>query len=252
MPVLSQPAQHVLMSPFRLVNIDNFSQFTAINLTKDPGYDPAVRTIPQCVEVVLMWNLEDGKVGHNVLHARNAGTYPGTVAMANAILSGLSTGASWTAMASFLASTTGLASLTQRDLNVPNQPVLANSAGGAPGTSASPALPNETAVVITLRTAKAGRAFRGRVYVPGWATNALGTGNVIAAACVTDINAWANTIPTVFQSQGLTFVIGQHSRVAYTSPIGTPHPKRDPTTVDVTSQAVKDNHWDTIRRRGLK
>jgi hypothetical protein len=240
------------MSPVRLVNIANFPQFTAINLMKDPGYDPAVRTIPQCVEVGLGWGLEDGKVGHNVLHARYAGTYPGSVAMANAILVGLTTGAAWTAMATFLSSTGGLQILTLRDLNTPNQPLLQNTASGAIGTSVSAALPNETAIVVTLRTAKAGRAFRGRIYLPGWATNALGTGNVIAAACVTDINAWANTIPTVFQAQGLTFVIGQHSRLAYTSGIGTPHPARAATTVDITSQSVKDNHWDTIRRRGLK
>jgi hypothetical protein len=240
------------MSPFRLVNVANFPQFTAINLTKDPGYDPAVRTIPQCVEVVLQWVLEDGKVAHNVLHARYAGTYPGTVAMANAILTGLTTGAAWTAMATFITPTTTLSFVTLRDLNTPNQALIANNVAGGAGSSASAGLPNEVAVVVTLRTAKAGRAFRGRIYLPGWATNALGTGNVIAAACLTDINAWANTIPTVFTSQGLTFAIGQHSRVAYTSPIGTPHPKRDPTTVDITSQSVKDNHWDTIRRRGLK
>jgi hypothetical protein len=240
------------MSPFRLVNVANFPQFTAINLTKDPGYDPAVRTIPQCVEVGIVWGMEDGKLAHNVLHARYSGSYPGTVAMANAILAGLVTGAAWTAMASFIASTGAIGSVTLRDLNTPNQPLLSSTGPGGVGTSASPSLPNETAIVITLRTAKAGRAFRGRIYVPSFATNALGAGNVIAAACITDVNAWANTIPTVFQSQGLTFVIGQHSRLAYTSPIGTPHPKRDPTTVDVTSQSVKDNHWDTMRRRGLK
>jgi hypothetical protein len=240
------------MSPFRLVNIANFPQFTAINLTKDPGYDPAVRTIPQCVEVALYWTLEDGKVGHNILHARYAGSFPGTVAMANALLTGLTTGTAWTNMAGFLSTTTFLGNLTLRDLNTPNNPLIGSSVGGATGTSASAALPNETAIVITLRTGKVGRAFRGRIYVPGFATNALGTGNVIAAATLTDINAWANTIPTVFTSQGLTFAIGQHSRLAYTSPIGTPHPKRDPTTVDITSQSVKDNHWDTIRRRGLK
>ena len=211
-----------------------------------------MRTIPQCIEVVLAWTLEDGKTAHNVLHGRYSGSYPGTVAMANALLTGLTTGTAWTNMATFMSTTSGLVVLTLRDLNLPNQPLISNTAPGALGTSVSAALPNETAIVITLRTAKAGRAFRGRIYVPGWATNGLGSGNVIAAALVTDINAWANTIPTVFTSQGLTFAIGQHSRVAYTSPIGTPHPKRDPTTVDITSQSVKDNHWDTIRRRGLK
>jgi hypothetical protein len=32
------------------------------------------------------------------------------------------------------------------------------------------------------------------MYVPDWATNALGAGNVIAAGAVTALQAWPNTI----------------------------------------------------------
>src|SRR6516225_10113203 len=135
------------MSPFRLVNLNNYPQITAINITKDPGYDPAVRTIPQCVEVVLDWGLEDGKLAHNVLHARYSGTYPGTVAMANAILTGLTTGAAWTALATFIAIPNGLVSVTLRDLNTPNNPLISSTAVGANGSSASASLPNEVAAV---------------------------------------------------------------------------------------------------------
>jgi hypothetical protein len=240
------------MARSRIVRLDTAQQFTAINVLSDPGYDPNVRTIPSCVEVRLDFALESGKVGHMVLHARYGTGFTPSTAIATAIWQGLSSGTAWTALAAFLATSTNFGNVVLRDLNAANQPFVPGSATSAPGTSASPAMPNEVAAVITLRTGQVGPAFRGRMYVPGWATNALGAGNVIAAAAVTALSNWANTIPSVLTGQGLQFAIGQHSRLAYTGVGGREHPARNPATVLITSQTVRDNHWDTQRRRGLK
>jgi len=241
------------MSRSLVVNLSNLTQFTAVNLMSDPGYDKGDRKIPQCMDVSLIWQLDDGKTAHNVLHGRYAGSFPGSVAMANAILTGLTTGASWTALKAFISPTpVGLIAVSLRDRNVEDQPLINSSSSGDVGTSPGTPLPNETAVVITLRTAKVGPAFRGRIYVPGWASNALGAGNIVAGGAVTALQNWANTIPTTFTAQGLTFVLGLPHRLAYTSASGKPHAERAATTQDITSQPVKDNHWDTQRRRGLK
>lgn len=240
------------MSRSRWINLANVQQFAAINVLSDPGYDPNNRTIPSCVEIALNYGLESGKQGHSILHARYAAGFTPSSAVANSILTGLTSGAQWTALAAFISTTNSIQGLTLRDLNSPNQPLVPTTVGGSVGSSASPSMPNEVALVGTLRTGNVGPAFRGRLYFPGWATNALGTGNVAAAAAVTAYQNWLNTIPTVLTGQALSFALGQHSRVAYTGVGGKQHPARAAGTVLITSQTVRDNHWDTQRRRGLK
>lgn len=235
-----------------IINLSNLQQFTAVNFSSDPGAIGGPVVIPQCAEISLLWSLVDGKTAHVVLHGRYVGAFAGTVAQCNGILTGLAAGAQWTALAAFLSSTTTLAAVTIRDLNVPNKPLIQSSNAGSPGTSASPAMPSEVAAVITHRTGQAGRAFRGRSYIPGWATNSIGAGDVILAAAVTALQNWANTIPTTLTAQSYTFCIGQKARAAYTGSTGVAHPARLATTVDITSQTVRDNHWDTQRRRGFK
>jgi hypothetical protein len=236
----------------RLVNLANFQQFTSINVLSDPGVIGGPVVIPNCIQITLVWANDAGKQARNVIYGQAAGGFLLTPAVAQAILSGLSSGASWTAMAAFMSTTSSLFRVDLRDVRVANSPLVSSTAVATPGTSASPALPAEVAAVITLRTAKAGTGNRGRIFVPGWATNALGTGNIIAAGAVTALGNWANTIPTVLTGQALTFALGQPARAAYVGSTGTSHPARAAGSLTITTQTVRDNHWDTIRRRGLK
>jgi len=236
----------------RVINLSNLQQFTAVNLSSDPGDVGGPVVIPNTIQVNVVWTLTDGKLAANVLYASVSGAFQPTVTIANNLLTGLNTGASWTALAAFMPNTLGLAGVRLRDVRTANQPLILSTAAAAAGSSASPALPDETAVVVTLRTALAGAQNRGRMFVPGWATNALATGNVIAAAAVTALNNWANTIPTVMSGQGMTFSLGLRERAAYTGITGTQHPARPARAQPITSQSVRDNHWDTQRRRGLK
>jgi hypothetical protein len=239
------------MARSRVVNLANFQQFTAINLLSDPGHIGGPKVIPSCVEVTLQWGLTDGTFGHNVMHAAYGGGFVPTVTIANGLMSALTTGSAWTALASFMPVSGFLASVLLRDLNTAANPIVSATLAGVAGTSPSSAIPDETALVITLRTAKAGRGFRGRIYVPNWATNALGAAGVAASGAVTDLNAWAQTIPGAFSGQGLTLSLGQVARQAYIGSTGTSHPARTATTVPITSLVVRDNHWDSQRRRGL-
>src|SRR5215467_12042174 len=210
----------------RLVRLTDLEQFAAINLTRDPGSAGGPVVVPQCAQIVLNWALESGHVGHNVLYGRYAGTFAGTSTQATAILTGLGGAASFTPLAGFLATATNLNGVTIRDVNTANQALISSVVGNNPGTSASPSLPNEVALVATLRTALSGRQNRGRMFMPGWATNALGAGNVAAAAAVTAFQNWVNIIASVLSGQGYTLVIGQKARIQYTGSTGTVHPAR--------------------------
>lgn|SRR5262245_16619864 len=240
------------MARSRVVNLANFEQFTAINVLMDPGVIPGPVVISQCAQITMNFILTNGKTGNVVLHGRYAGGFAGTSAQCQAILSALNTGAAWTAMAAFMPTTVFLGGVTIRDLNQANQPLIASSGGAQAGTSASTALPDEVAAVVTKRTSRTGRAFRGRAYVPGWASNAVATGAVIAPAVVTALGNWANTWAGALSAQGYTHVLGLPARAAYTGSTGAAHPARAATTQDVTSVVVRDNHWDTQRRRGLR
>jgi hypothetical protein len=237
----------------RIVPVANFQQFAAINLTRDPGYDSQHRTIPNCVEVHLVWTLQDGHLGRNVMHGIVAPAFTPTATIANSILAALTTGGAWTAFALFLHPTCSLSAVELRDIRSANQALVPSSAAGLPGTSAGADMPNEVAACVTERTAQAGKAFRGRAYLPGFAASAMGTGNTIIAGAVTAINNWANQIPIALTAQGIQLAIGQHSRLAYDSPsTGLPIAARPANAVPVTTISLRDNHWDSQRRRGLR
>lgn len=241
------------MSPRGIVDLSAYPQFTAINLLVDPGHTPGPVVVPSCAQITLNWVTDSGKGGHNVLYGRYSGTYAGTQAQANAITAALASGTAWTNIALYLPTTSGLTTVSLRDVNTANNPIVTASSGGALGTSASPSMPNEVSIVGTLRTAKVGPQNRGRMYVPGWATNALAAGNIIAPTLVTNLNAWLATITSILAGQGYTWVIGQPHRAAYTSPkTGRVFPERQATSTPITSAVVRDNHWDSQRRRGLK
>jgi hypothetical protein len=240
------------MARSRIVNLDNFQQFTAINVLLDQGSLGGPTVIPNAVQIVLDWTLDDGRLAHNVTYGTVAGGFTPTVAVANTLFSALSTGGLWTAFAAFLSTGTAFSGVTLRDVRSANQPLIASTGAAAPGTSASPALPNEVAVVVTLRTALTGAANRGRMFIPGWATNALASGNVVAAAAVTALQAWASSIGGIYGANSMPMALGHKARAAYTGSTGTVHPARPAGLVTITSLVVRDNHWDSQRRRGLK
>lgn len=237
----------------RVIDLANLQQFTAVNaLSTDLGAVGGPVIIPQAAQIVLYWALPDGKTGHNVLYGRYSGTFNGSVAQANAILTALTTGAAWTALQPFLHTSLGFNGVSIRNVAVADQPVTISTGPGVAGTGAI-ALPSEVAAVVTLRTALVGRANRGRMFVPGWVAAATAAGDIIAPTAVTALQNWSNTIIGALSPSGYTLVIGQRQRAAYTSPItGRQFGPRPPNTVTVTSLQVRDNHWDSQRRRGLK
>jgi hypothetical protein len=143
-----------------------------------------------------------------------------------------------------------------RDINPMNGEgvIIPGAVNPSPGTSVSASLPNEVSAVITKRTGVAGRSGRGRMYMVGFATNGLGAGNVIAQALVTALQTWATSnVGAALAGSGYTHVLALMGRAGYTSPLtGRVFPPRSATSLDITSLEVRDNHWDSQRRRGLK
>lgn len=239
----------------RVIRLADLEQFAAINLLSDPGYDNGPFVIPNCWRVVINWSLTDARVAHNILYGAHTGGGAPTGANAESIFNQITTGAVWTTLAGFLASTASITGVSILDVGSAQGIPVSSTGVAKPGTSASPALPDETAIVYTLRTAKSGPSGRGRAYIPGFATNALGTGGVVNAATVTAVGNWMGSAvgPAISSVVG-PWSLGLPHRLAYTSPVtGREFPERPAQTVPVTAASgVRDNHWDSQRRRGLR
>lgn len=240
------------MSRNRVVALDTLQQFTAVQLLSDPGHIGGPQLVPNVAIIRLDWSLDGGRAAFNIMHGRYSGPFAGTQTQATAIFTALTSGAQWTALAAFFGTGTQVTGVEIKDINTAGNVFIPSTGAAVPGTSVSAPLPDEVAAVISLRTAKTGIANRGRIYIPGWATNALATGNVIAPAAVTALGNWAQTIKTAMAAQGYTMCIAQPARAEYTGSTGTVHPARAASSTDVSTLLVRDNHWDSQRKRGLK
>lgn len=236
-----------------ILRLSSLEQFAAVNVLSDPGHIKAKKIIPQCVEVRIQWATQSGKKANNVLHGRYVGANPSTPGLATALKAAFTSGATWTAHAATLSASTALELVGVRNLAIPDEPEYLSGTTLLPGTAAGAELPDEVAFVISLKTAKAGPANRGRIYLLGYSAGQLGAGNQMAAAAVTSsLNFVTTNIQGGMQANNLTLCIGQVARAEYGP--GTPpqHPARPAGTVDVNSIIARNNTWDTVRRRGLK
>lgn len=236
----------------RIVPLDSLQSFAAVNVLADPGHIAGPVVVPSCAQIVLRFNLPAGKTAHTVLYGRYAGSFAGSPTQAQAIFAALSTGANWTAIQTRLHTATSFAGVDLRDVNTPNAPLISSTGAPVPGTGTGGLLPDESAIVVTLRTAFTGPGYRGRAYFSGWDALQVAAGGGIAAALMTALQNWAQGFTSVFSGQGYTWVLGQPARAAYTGSTGRQHPARPAQSTTISQAIVRDNHWDTQRRRGLK
>lgn len=236
----------------RIIDLANVQSFTAINLLVDQGAIAGPKLVDNCALITLVFSLGSGKLGHVVLGGRYTPPFAGTQSQANAILAALTGSAAWTTLATFLSPQTSFQQVLIRDINTAEQPVIQGTVTAHVGTSTGTDMPNETALVISLGTGRAGPRYRGRMYIPGWGTNALGTGNLVASAAVTALGSWAGGVQGALAASGYTWCLALPARNAYTSSkTGRVFPARPKETPAITLTKV-DNHWDSQRRRGLK
>jgi hypothetical protein len=218
----------------------------------DLGRIPGPIIIPNAVEVDMVWNLASGKQVKNVLHGQVAGGFNATAAICQAIYAALIASGSWTAWAAFVHSTAQLANISMRDLRTANMPLVSSTGAATAGTGAASALPPGTALIITLRTAQAGRGFRGRVYLPGLDSALLtaATGAASAAANTAAVN-FVTALQTAMTASAVTLSIANPARQVYTSLRGAHavHAARAANIVNVTSIVARQTALTSQRRR---
>lgn len=109
-------------------------------------------------------------------------------------LSSLLEGALRTSYKQLLADTVTFYGVDVIDMRAFGAPAYISSYAGAPGLDTNEVLPSSLCIVGTLRTALRGRAFRGRMYMAGFAEDQIDAGVWDAGATsevVSQLGAWA-------------------------------------------------------------
>lgn len=216
--------------------------------------------VTDCVQVRLIWSI-NGEAAINVLNFRASGAVVITQAFANtnglAVKSAFD--ASW---APRCHPNVVLLTVGFRDLRTANGSEYRDTGASHAGTGTGEALPAANAVCVTLRTAKSGKSFRGRVYLPG----ASETDNDVTGRQSTTVQnsatAFVNDIATRLSVNGLTFAVLSRPAEAYVIEKTITH--QDGTTTkkslskvtaksggleNVTLAQTRNSLWETQRRR---
>jgi len=189
--------------------------------------------IPTAVQVRLFWTY-NSIPGVNVLGGIVAGGFVNSQTIANALGTAILGHFTSSGLAALMATTTVLDAVGVRDIRVANQPEFVSTAASVPGTGAGNPLPNELAAAVTLRTALAGKSFRGRAYFSGAiVAESDGSGRIVAAFN-TALRTFMGNVQTDMGAQGITLAVLSRKLLA-----GNP----------VTAIQTRDTQWDSQRRR---
>jgi len=216
-----------------------------IRIPKLSGSHPLV--LDDAVQVRLLWTW-NGVQGSNVLGGRVEGGYAHTQSHADDLGTAIVASFTSSGLKALMASTTNFGGVGIRDLREPHLVEYISEAGGVVGTGAGDPLPNQLAACVTLRTAKAGKSYRGRTYFSG-ANEAQNTSDgLIAAGLATAIEAFMAAVKTDMDAEGITLAVLSAPR--YANLVPPLDIKTWPGAVnDVTSIQLQDNLWDSQRRR---
>lgn len=215
----------------------------------DPGRIPGAVIIPSVFQVRLGWTLGNTKLVHNVMHVQVSDGFTITPADLDALLASMTSGGLFTAVSAFMSTQISVTSLDVRDIRTANNALIESGTIAVTGADGTDPLPPEVAFVLTLRTLFAGQGFRGRIYLPGWSTNALDTGGFAKAAMASAAVDWVNDWKALFLGNGMTLCVAQPARQAYVGETGVSHPARDAASFRVEDIVARDLVFDSQRRR---
>ena len=135
------------------------------------------------------------------------------------------------------------------DLRSANNQEVPSTGTELVGTSAETPLPDQSSIVVTLRTALAGRSFRGRVYTFGYVASLVLPDGTIADPGAAAAEAVVSAMRSAITAGSGTLAIRSPALPERPSKPGGTLPAKDFAITPVTSVVVRDRIWDTNRRR---
>ena len=218
---------------------------------KDAGRIPGAAAVTNVLEIRCNFLLPNLKQANIFFHGYNATMPAVNAALAQTLFASLSS--TWsTNLATYMAAGTNpttFFAVFVRDMTNPGYPVFQSTGAGVVGTSASPAMPENVALVLTKNLNVRGRGAKGRAYLAGWATNADGGGGTAIGAAVTAVTAFGTGVFNAIQAAGFTPAQAKPARAHYLGVTGTEHLARAQNYATVSNYVCRDNIFDSQRRR---
>jgi hypothetical protein len=217
--------------------------------------------IANCALVRLLWS--EGAVALiNVLAASKPGTVVINQGLANTLGAAIKNDLTTSGLANKLHSSISLQKVGIKDVSTPYNVEYFDTGAGVPGLATGDPLPTQTALVITLRTAKAGKSFRGRVYIGGWGELSNDPNHVCEPVSSAAALAFVNSINTSLIASGMHLAVASRPAEKVVTTVETIHADgttstkvttlnaRTGTTQDVVAVELRNSVWDSQRRRG--
>lgn len=192
--------------------------------------------VPSGALLRCIWNAGGVPAAVNVYGVRNANAIPITQTLTNTIAAAIKAGFTSSTLASQIGTTVSLGQVGLRDIATANQPEFLDGAVAVPGTAAGDLLPPNVSLCVTLRTALAGRSFRGRSYIWGFTENGNTATGAASASVQTACLAWIDAISSALSAQNLQLAVVSRTRLVTTA---------------MSSRQVRDAVWDTQRKRAI-
>lgn len=218
--------------------------------------------VANAAQLRLIWGLNTNVFAAiNVLGVSKPAGITITQTLANTIGAAVRAALSSSGLAAELHTATSLNKVGLRDISAPNLTEFFDTGAAVPGTATGDVLPRQTALVVTLRTAKAGASFRGRVYIGGFSELANQTGANAAPTTTAACGAFVSAVKAALVTNGMDLgIVARPSEarvetVTVTHPDGTTssktksHPARPGGVTPVTTVEVRNAVWDSQRRR---
>lgn len=193
------------------------------------------------LNIRVIWTLSGVEFAINVLNANIGAAAVVNAAMASTIAGHVGSAHGTSGLNALQPDTVAIDRVDIRDVRTANQPILSAAVGSAGTIVGGDLLPRGNALVVTSRTALAGRSFRGRTYIPGLAETASGLDGRATTAAQDAVSAFLTDFNTSMTTEGWPLGVASLFSAGV---------RRDPGIINnITGFITRNGVWDRQWRR---
>lgn len=172
-----------------------------------------------------------------------------TQALANTVGAAIKSGFATSGLNTHMGASTGLQYVGLRDISTEGQPEYLDEGVVVIGTALTDTLPPQTALVVSVRTARSGASYRGRIYLGGFVETDNGSNGQALQPAADAAVGFVDAIGDALSASGMQLAVLSRPREATTIPAREIAAKGGWVT-PATVVEVRNLLWDTQRRRG--
>lgn len=152
--------------------------------------------IANAVQVKVIWSRAGLRYAINVYGATGLGPTGVNQALANTVGANVKSLFTSSTLVSAIHNSVSLEKVAVRSIGAANQPEFEDAGAAVPGTAVGNFMPPQVCLCVTMRTALAGKEFRGRSYIGGFSVGSADANGASNAGAVTAVTAFVDGLRT--------------------------------------------------------